>query len=402
MATTLIRKKVIHLGGYDPMEPEAFFARFNRELGRSAGCWAVAGSTRDFHVEADRATWTSELRGPGWIVLTTHELVRWDDVIKAHRARSTWSRWLGGIVSFLDFVAHGTVWRYLTTAWRYAAFFIYPFALLVAAFALVKIAVVTVFTALGVGGPVSMLISLAAALIASFLLVRRGHIGHLLDDWDFARRLIRHADPVISTRLKLASDRLGTIPPEIDVLVVGHSLGAVLAAELLDETIARHNAARSYTFVALGSSILKLALHGKAARLRQQLGRINRSGVVRWTDYQSLSDVMNFYKSDPVKVLNLEGPSPLVRQVRFSRMLKPDYYRKIKTNFFRLHCQFISGNDMRAPYDYILMTCGPFSVEALARSPDGAMGWLDETGALTVPGRAAITRELEPERDPPP
>lgn len=390
MTKTLIRKKVVHLGGYDPMQPDAFFVRFKRELGRSAACWGLTASTRDFVVETGRATWVSELRGPDWAVETEHELLRWDDVITAHRSGSTLSRWFGGIVSFMDFVIHGAVWRYLSVAWRYAVFFIYPFTVLIAAFVATKIAVMTAATAVGIEPSWATMASLAAAFGISFLIVRRGHVGHLLDDWDFARRLIRQPDPVISRRMKTAADRLADTPPEIELLIVGHSLGAVLAAELLDNALARTQPSRHFQFVALGSSILKLALHAKADTLRQQLDRVNGTSRVTWIEYQSLSDVMNFYKSDPVKLLGLQGPAPLVRQVRFSRMLQPGYYTKIKTNFFRLHCQFISGNDLRAPFDYIILVGGPFHPVALAQSAEGPMTWLDDGGGLTVQGRQAL------------
>ncbi|MGL4441177.1 MAG: hypothetical protein ACRCUE_18115 [Bosea sp. (in: a-proteobacteria)] len=390
MKKILISKRVVHLGGYDPMTPEKVFVRFNRELARSAVCWGVSASTRDFRAETERATWVSELHGPGWKVVAEHELLRWDDVIEAHRSGSTLSRWLGGIVSFADFVVHGALWRYLMTAWRYAAFFIYPFAALIVVFVLGMIAADLAMTALGAAPLLVTLTSIAAGFTASFLMVRRGHVGHLLDDWDFARRLIRTPDAVISARLRNAAGRLAAVPAEIDVVVVGHSLGAVLAAELLDRIIAQPGHSRGFRFVALGSSVLKLALHSGADMLRHQLSRINGSGRISWIEFQSLSDVMNFYKTDPVKLLKLEGPSPLVRQVRFSRMLQSTYYSKVKRNFFRLHCQFISGNDRRAPYDYIMMTCGPFPVEHLARSADGAMRWLDETGGLTPLGRANV------------
>lgn len=398
MKEILITRRVVHLGGYDPVTPTAFFARFNRELARSAACWNATVSTHGFVADDERAVWISEMRGPGWTAITEHELLRWDDVIAGHRSGSTMSRWLRGIAAFLDFSVHGALWRYLAIAWRYAVFFLYPFAMLVAAFALSIIVFRTLAAAIGLPFWLGLLIGLGAAFAASYAMVRQGHIGHLLDDWDFAKRLIRSPDPVISGRLQAASARLAALPPDIDVQVVGHSLGAVLAVELLDHAIGQLDPPRDVRFIALGSSILKLALHDKATALRGQLERVNSSGRIRWIEYQSLSDVMNFYKTDPVRLLKLDGPSPIVRQVRFKRMLNPDYYRKIKTNFFRLHCQFVSGNDQRAAFDYMIVTCGPFSPEKMAQSTDGAVNWLDADGALTSLGRAALL----PERSAPP
>jgi hypothetical protein len=236
------------------------------------------------------------------------------------------------------------------------------------------------------------LTGLAAGLGIVVWLASRTVIGHLLDDWIFASEVVRATDPVIAGRLKAAGVDLASTPAGVDCLVVGHSLGALLAAELLDQALAApvSGRARRFGYLALGSSLLKIALHRKAVGLKARLQRLVTSGRTDWTEYQSLSDVMNFYKSDPVRVLGLDGPSPLVRQVRFSRMLKPDYYRTIKLDFFRLHCQFISGNDLRAPFDYLMTICGPFSPVALAASNDGAQGWIGPQGELTLSDQSVL------------
>ena len=48
-------------------------------------------------------------------------------------------------------------------------------------------------------------------------------------------------------------------------------------------------------------------------------------------------------------------------------MLAPEFYRKIRFNLFRTHYQFIMANDKRAPYEYMMLVCGPLPVEAWAR-----------------------------------
>jgi hypothetical protein len=57
--------------------------------------------------------------------------------------------------------------------------------------------------------------------------------------------------------------------------------------------------------------------------------------------------------------------------VRVKAMLDPAAYRRIKRNLFRVHNQFVSGNDRRAAYDYFMLLCGPLSAENQARSRDG-------------------------------
>ena len=80
---------------------------------------------------------------------------------------------------------------------------------------------------------------------------------------------------------------------------------------------------------------------------------------------------------------------PTVRLVEFSRMLERAMYRRIRLRFYRLHCQFISGNDKRALYDYFMLVCGPISARSQTLAADGAISMIGEDGALicTPPSR---------------
>jgi hypothetical protein len=59
--------------------------------------------------------------------------------------------------------------------------------------------------------------------------------------------------------------------------------------------------------------------------------------------------------------------------VRFRDMLLPEFYGRLRWNLFRMHYQFIMANDMRAPYDYFMLVCGPVTPEAWARDGRGVL-----------------------------
>ena len=48
-------------------------------------------------------------------------------------------------------------------------------------------------------------------------------------------------------------------------------------------------------------------------------------------------------------------------------MLSPEFFKRFGRSWFRLHYQFIMANDNRAPYDYMMLVCGPVSVEQWAK-----------------------------------
>lgn len=372
---------MIHLAGFDAMTPERFHARFGRELARFQHCWEVEARTRGFEAHADHAVWTVEAEGAGWRVETEHVLLRWDDVIRREHAQSYPRRWARGLAAGADFIIHGALWRYLRHAPRYALFFLFPYLVMLLALGLAAAAGTMAAGVIGAAGGAALAVPLLAGLL--LLAGRRAWLDQMLDDWAFAMGHVRRLDPVVEQRLELGARLIREAKPGREVLVIGHSLGAALAAEMLARALATEPSGPPLRFLSVGSSILKLAFHARARRLREAVAALAASPRLIWVEYQAVNDVMNFFRTDPVKVLGLGGRSPLVRKVRFGAMLKPDYYRTIRSNFFRLHCQFVSANDLRAPYDYMMAVAGPFPIEAIARSRDGAIHWIGTAGAIT-------------------
>jgi hypothetical protein len=298
-----------------------------------------------------------------------------------------WRRIPRGLLAFADFLLSGAFFGYVRSNWRYAAFFLYPYLLLagLAALAWWTGSLVATLSGSGAAGVLAGLATLAALIYGPG---RWCYLDHLFDDWIFARDYVHRPDPILEGRLDRLAAEIATAARTGDadeILVVGHSLGAVLAVELLDRALRIDpslGTTRPVALLTVGSSILKMGFHRGAKRLREAMARVAQAPAIFWGEYQALTDVMNFYKSDPVAALGLPGRGPLVRVVRISRMLHPATYRRFRRNFFRVHCQFVSGNDLRAPYDYFMAICGPLPVESLVRSPDGAIGALGADGSL--------------------
>lgn len=393
MAEPIVARRVAyHVGGYDPMPPEAVHRRFVREIHRFEGAWSLSASVSSPEISTDLATWNIDTTGPNWHVNARFHFVRWDDVMASMTRRPLWWRIPFGLFAFLDFVAHGALWRYFRTSWRYAIFFLYPFLVFAVLVAMAWIAGAVAATAAE-----SRSIGAAAGLGAFIALLlgpgRWLYLPELFDDWIFSRSYVWHGDQVIEHRLDLiardicAAARSGTAD---EILIVGHSLGAVLAVDLLDRGLKLDPALGSngtrVAFVSVGSSILKIGLHRGAERFRAALARVASAPRIVWVEYQALTDPMNFYSTDPVAELGLMPTGrPVVRRVWFKQMLDTPAYRRIRRNFFRLHNQFVSGNTRRATYDYFMLLCGPLSLDHQVVLPIGfisAFGGYDAEGAV--------------------
>ena len=105
-----------------------------------------------------------------------------------------------------------------------------------------------------------------------------------------------------------------------EILVIGHSLGAVLAVDLLDRALKLDPALGRnkipVTFLSVGSSILKVGLHPKAICFRTTMERVAKSRAIFWGDLEALIDPLNFYKSRPMADMGLSTRKRSDRQGR--------------------------------------------------------------------------------------
>lgn len=176
-----------------------------------------------------------------------------------------------------------------------------------------------------------------------------------------------------------------------EVLLVGHSTGGALILDLahqLADRLSRSGAKVDFHLLTVGSTSLKIALHPRAHRARDRLQQLAGYPDIRWTEFQALTDIINFYKCDPFAAAGLKHQRkdlfPRQFQVRFKQMLAPDTYRRIKRNFFRVHYQFISANSREYFYDFFMICCGPRPLQTVAPGvePDGGQ-------QITIPREVA-------------
>ena len=403
---TVSKRLVFHVGGYDPITPHAGAQRrFVRELARFQLTWSVKASIDGLHDGADQTKWRVTTAGSNWRVETDYHLVRWDDVIQAFSRRAIYWRIPLGLIAFLDFAASGALRSYLRTNWHYAVFFLYPFVMFGALF---LVTVLAGLLASKTSGSIAVAIVAIVFLLAAFLAGpwRWLNLGPLFDDWSFSREYVRKGNRALEQRLdRLAAEIVAAANnSDADELVImGHSLGAVLAVDLLDRALRLDPALgigkTPVTLLTIGSSILKIGVHRGATRFRAAMARVAQSPAIFWGDYQARVDIMNFYNTDSMAEMGLPTKNgPVARQVEFGRMLEHATYRRIRLRFYRLHCQFISGNDRRAPYDYFMLVCGPVSAKSQTLAPDGAVSMIGEDGALVTSPPSCGEPVAEPAR----
>jgi hypothetical protein len=402
MPKALVRKRCfVQMTGYEPVGPEHQHRRFIREMARFQKAWNVQGEVSPPRLSADGAvaSWSIQTWGPNWRVATEFHWFRWDDFVAADMAMSDWWRFPLGIAALMEFVLTGTALRYFVVAWRYGAFFLYPFAYL-AGMMWLSIAIAR-FAVIHGGLPFHMVLApllfLAVFCALRWTFGRFVHIGYALDDWYFARDLIHRVRPQVHERLERLARELIRLVHETDadeIVIDGHSLGAPLSLIVVDRAlqIEPQLAAKGKRLhiVSSGSSLLKVALHPASGWLREVVRRLATAPAVYWVEYQALADIINVYKVDPVVALGMPATGkPIVKIIRIRMMVQEHTYRRFRLNFLRIHRQAVMGNERPYFYDYYMLCCGPIPLIDRVEDPDRAVAVFAADGALRLDVRSA-------------
>src|SRR5262245_25590629 len=398
------RRHVYHVAGYDPIEAGAQYRRFTRQLEVFQRTWNVQASLSELERadEQSRAWWTVTTRGANWQVEAVHEVLVWDDIVRGDFTRALPLRLLDAARVYFDFIATGTMFRYIAANQRYAVFFLFPI------FAVALFAAAGWFAArlstgfIGLEGLGAVMVGLVVGIAVFLALMRwpgrRWRVEQLLDDWICAYEYIHGRRPDIDARVDLFAETLLTRAREAaldEIVLVGHSLGAMLVLDVVVRALARDadfgKRGAKICVLTIGATIPKFALHPRAHAIRRKIAGVVAEPSIAWTEYQSRADTISFYKFDPVSLRHiaddrLDG-KPVIRRVQIHDMLLPETFARCRTHVLRLHYRSVMANDRRAPYDYFLMVCGPVAFSDWTMSPLGLLDFVAADGACRDPSQ---------------
>jgi pimeloyl-ACP methyl ester carboxylesterase len=392
-------RHVYHLAGYDPVECESQYRRFTRELQTFKRTWNVDASVSPLErAPADqwRACWKVNARGPGWQTSSVHELFMWDDIVRDDMRRPRVRRFWDALLAFSEFIVTGTLFRYFAASLRYAIFFLVPIVQLAifagAGWLVAKLLV----TAFGLSGMSAVVVGWLAGIAAFFLLLRwpggRWRVEQMLNDWVFAREYLYRRRADLEGRLDAFAAALAAEVRQAgldEIVLVGHSMGAMLCIDVLDRALAIDpdlgRRGPALCLLTVGATIPKFTLHPAARRLRAMVARIVSEPSIAWEECQGRDDIISFYKFDPAALERVPGErftgKPLIRRVQLHEMLTPEAISRHRYNYLRVHYQVVMANDKQAPYDYFLMGCGPVPFRSWALAPVGLLEFMDPDGS---------------------
>jgi hypothetical protein len=418
-------RHIIYVQGYDPRGLAQYYRMFRTELRKFARLYQLSAAISRPRSTPDNeiTSWSIEAQAGEWQTRTAYDFLRFEDFIQNDLAVPIWRTVLQAVWIYWRLIFRGTIGRFWRANWRFATFISWPHIILLLE-ALVAASAGLAFgkglNALGAPQPLSWLVGPAIFLAllwgALRYFERRTYVLYLLCDtiwtWQFAHRQRPEWDGRIDrfaqylTEVAWASDA-------DEIVIVGHSSGSFLAAEMLARALKRDPALGRHgpriMLLTLGGNFPIVGFHQAARDFRDHLAQLAVEPRVDWIDCQARKDVMNFFKLDPVRAhgidLGAAQRNPTIVPVRFREIIRPEHYNLFRWQFFRVHFQFVMANELPHAYDFFMIVCGPVALRermahsaaalAIATAPEGA----DRAQAWSV---LAVSGPAEPPAGPHP
>ena len=384
----LIEKRVVlHFPGFEPLDGIAHRARYERSARQSAAVWGFAVTTGAPDAGSDPVSFEvttgsgAETGEAGWQTKSRIHMVDHDALVRRLRSGGTLRQIAAGFRSCAEIMLEGGMRGYFRHAWRFGLFFLFPFLLTALAIALTaQIAVMPYVLGLSAGhmlwsGPLALCFFVFAFLPFS----ERFYTLHLFADWEMAVALGRMDRTDFSDWLEDRATAVGkALAEEADEYVISaHSMGSSVAAHVIGILLEREPElfkGKRVVFATLGSAILQCTLLSSATLLRARVGLIARCPDISWLDVQCLTDSINFYKVPVVAVSgHPDAPPAKMILIRVKQMLTREHYRKIRKDQLRVHRQYVLGPDLKASFDFTLLTSGPMPASVFASADEKRM-----------------------------
>ncbi|MEO0547511.1 MAG: alpha/beta hydrolase [Pseudomonadota bacterium] len=384
VADTVVRRRaVFFIGGYDPKSAEAFFDRLDRETERFEDLWEVETRTdSQVQVSANITCQTRHITDPEnrWHVKTDFNFVCLDSIVQKDFNRPLQDRVWRYLKTFADYNLSGTGLAFMRHAWRFWFYFMYPFTMLALGFVISLVLGLLIATSGVVLAWLTAPIFFGIAMTSFIKLVAKPYfVFHLMDLWSFSADIIHRRRPDMDAVFDELAAAVAISPSDYDeIIMVGHSTGGALILEAAARALDRNpDLAKSddrFWIMTVGSTSLKVGLHPDAQWYRHHVNSAMSRSNARWVEYQCQSDIINFSRTNPAKLMGFDrSEEPYFKRfgLRVKRMVSSQTYKRIKRSFFRVHYQFVFGNTRRYFYDFPAICFGPARLALRVAQPQG-------------------------------
>jgi len=376
------RRTVFYVSGFDPQGAARYHTLYHTEAQKQAkvsGQRIAVGERRT--VTSGNPCWDLHSQVDTRDVETRYEFLRWDEIVRAHWPRSLPRLLVDVLVTTWFYLRTGALMRMLRLSWPPFVALFAPFVLLMALlFALPAVALAVFGVAVqplgSVIGSILAMATFAVGLLLGRAAERRFSMLWLMRSYAFtarqARGLVPAMAPMVARHATALAQRIAAAEDD-EVLLVGHSSGAMVAASILAHAL-RHDPmlgqkGPSVALLTLGQCFPMLGCLPQADTLRQDLRLLATASSISWIDFTAPPDGCCFALVDPlaacgVPVQDRSSNRPKLLSPKFADMFAPDVYATLRKDKFRVHFQYLMASEQAVDYDYFAITAGAMTLGA--------------------------------------
>jgi len=379
----------MYVSGFDPKGAAHYHALYRDEAARKlAADTSTPRVSERRRLPGGNSFWSVQTQDGEQVVHTHYEFMRWDDVVRRHWPRTTWALWRAVISTTHFYVRHGALWKMFLLAWPPAVAAFTPFMLVCAMLLGVPLAALTAtWMALGLQWhPAGALVSGGAAGVAVWglcsMLEKRFSMYWMMRSYAFTARQARGELPDLEQRLDVLAQRLVErlkTQPDDEVLVVGHSSGAIMAAIIVARALQQAPRLLSgrtrLSLLTLGQWIPLLGLLPMAQGFRAELQTLGGANGLTWVDFSAPPDGCCFALTHPLRSCCVSGGPATGADIkllnpRFANLFHAPAYAALKRDKLAMHFQYLRRADKAGDYDYFAITSGAQTLaERYAQTP---------------------------------
>ena len=367
--STVRRRCVFYVSGFDP-KGAAYYHRLYREqaaLQARVNGMAIEVGPRQRQAGGN-PFWELKAQTAAGPVETHYEFMQWDDIVRAHWPGNLLRLWWQIVATTGVYLRTGALWKMYKLSWPIAVAAFVPFLLVCAIVLLLPAAGLLagwlILEATGRGSAAAAAggaTALALAWIARRLEARYS-LYWMMRSYAFTARQAQGRLPELEARFDEQALRLLARVEQggyDEVLVVGHSSGAIMAAAILARALRRSpqlgsGAGQALSLLTLGQCIPLLALLPAAVGFRRELELLGSTQQLDWIDFSAPPDGCCFALVDPLASCGLPPvpDRPKLLSPRFAEMFSPVDYRKLRDHKLKMHFQYLSASTHATAYDY--------------------------------------------------
>lgn len=362
-----LHRLVFFIGGFDPKSPRFYHRLYREAVGQRPA--SVQGEQVQVGARGSVSPvldcWDVHWQVPGQPALTTqYGVMRWDDVVRRHWPRNLWQA-LRDYWHVYGLAGAQGMFRRVWSGSR-AAFWLALFPLGVSS-ALLLACLAGAWAAVALG-KVEAWVALACALPA-WLLLWRGLESRLDSEWllrlyGFTWFQAQDRLPELEARIDALAELLVQQAAQTEareVLVVGHSTGAMVAASVLARACQKAPwlgvQGPQLGFLTLGHCMPILAWLNGAQRFRIELQALAACPQLTWVDFSAPADWAAFAKVPPW--LKPGAARLLQASPRFHQTMGPAGYQALLADRHALHMHYLRAPRVAGGYDPVDLTAGP-------------------------------------------